>query len=92
METKNYAFGIAVYSDDLYPDDYVDGQENTYYLTEEQYKNFYKQNFDCAFDMHNWLVENLDKSDIYLVDEFVNGIADIDQGVFDFHKQKCILR
>lgn len=87
MEIKNYSLGISMYSDRLYPDDYVDGQENTYYLTEKQYNEFYAQNFDCAYDMHEWLVENLDKSEVYLIDEFDDEDVFIDQRVFDYNKQ-----
>jgi lipopolysaccharide assembly outer membrane protein LptD (OstA) len=64
METKLYSISISLYSDDLYPDDYKDGQENTYSMTEEQYKKFNKLKFTCSSDIHEWCVENLDDDNI----------------------------
>jgi hypothetical protein len=41
-----YEIGISLYSDELYPDDYIDGQENIYQMNEEQYKKFNDIEFD----------------------------------------------
>jgi hypothetical protein len=91
METKLYSISIALYSDELYPDDYEDGQENTYCMTEEQYKTFNELKLTCAGDIHEWCVENLDDDNIYLAQEFIDGIADVDQYVFDYNTQKYLV-
>ena len=66
MEKKLYPIGISLYSDELYPDDYENGQENIYEMTEEQYKKFNELKLTCADNIHEWCVENLDDSNICL--------------------------
>ena len=91
MEKKYYTIGISLYSDDLYPDDYEDGQENVYDMDEEQYQKFKELNFTSSDDIHEWCINNLDDSNIHLAQEFIDEEADLDQIVFDYNAQKHLL-
>ena len=91
MTDTHYSIEISLYSDELYPDDYVDGQVNSYYMNKEQYEKFIQLKFEYTDDIHEWCINNLNDSDIYLAEEFINGIASLDQFGFDFHTQKKLL-
>ena len=90
MEDKKYIIGISLYSDELNPEDYEDGQENTYVLTEEQYEEFNKIEFEDQYAMDEWFMNNIDPTNIYTAQEFVDEIAHLDNIVFDYHKQEYL--
>jgi hypothetical protein len=91
MEHTLYEIGISLYSDELYPDDYIDGQENIYQMNEEQYKKFNDIGFTCSDDIHLWCIENLDESNIHYAQEFIDEVAHLDEIVFDYHLQEYLL-
>ena len=87
---KTYAIGISVYSDELFPEDYEDGQENIYEMNEEEYKEFNKIKFQSPYDMDEWFMNNLDPTNIYIVQEFVDGLCELDNIIFDYEKQEYL--
>lgn len=91
MEKKLYSIGISLYSDELYPDDYEDGQENIYEMDEEQYQKFKELTLSCSYDIHEWCLKNLHNSNISLTKEFIDEVAGLDQMVFDYHRQEYLI-
>ena len=87
---KTYAIGISVYSDELFPEDYQDGEENIYEMNEEEYKEFNKIKFQSPYDMDEWFMNNLDPKNIYIVQEFVDGLCELDNIIFDYEKQEYL--
>ena len=85
------ALPIFLYSDELYPEDYVDGQVNGYNLNQKQYEKFKSIVFTDVEEIHEWCMKNLESDNIYLASEFESGIASFDNDGFDYHTQKFLL-
>lgn len=89
MKTELYPIGIYLYSDFLFPDDYEDGAENTYYLTEEQYEQLYSRAWYSIHDIHDWLKETLSSENIYEAVEYIErDDVCLDDLMFDYKEQK----
>ena len=59
-QEKTYDIELFLYSDELYPEDYVDGQVNGYNLNQKQYEKFKSIVFTDVEEIHEWCMKNLE--------------------------------
>ena len=88
---KYYTIGIQLYSDELYPHDYSDGQENVYDLTEDQYNHFVNTKWESVYDLEDYIKKTTSDPDcVNEAEEYTKGLCQLDQTIFDYSTQEYL--
>lgn len=93
MKTQNlYPIGIYFLCDDLSYDDYEEGNENTYYLNQEQYEQFCSMSWTDYYEMIDWFKTILSEDCIYEMPEYINRRTDCEPiDGYDYKKQEFLI-